>query len=107
MMQRPKTMGRPHCTNPLVKVILRSNDSIALDSFNFIVVYIFVLNLVSASVLFLQYNNKTFPVVMSKCRTTVRLACLMDLINYPMDEQKCPIYISSCKFNYFNSNAIV
>ena len=29
-------------------------------------------------------------------RTTVRLACLMDLINYPMDEQQCPMQISSC-----------
>ena len=38
----------------------------------------------------------TFLHVFLLFRTTVRLACLMDLINYPMDEQQCPMQISSC-----------
>lgn len=41
--------------------------------------------------------NLVYTFIFSFCRLSLTLTCRMNLYNYPMDEQNCPIYIETCK----------
>ena len=35
-------------------------------------------------------------------RLTIKAGCQMDLSDFPMDKQNCPLFIGSCKFLKYN-----
>ena len=45
-------------------------------------------------------DTSAFFFIFLNNRLTIRASCLMDLSDFPMDTQRCPLNIGSCKHNF-------